>query len=291
MTRSKATLDRWVVTPTTRFKATHWKYNPVTKAPVASRCFSLHLAASRCVPIFQPRPHFPVHTIGIVPSSGQLEWYQNDVNDRSIKVQGGLQRITTLHGYVHPINVVSGLPYITIRPYTDEEWETLPHVIWTGDTDWDPTVLDHTLDDDEHLFDAISDREATPLTSLFDEFGDYRKCAVIIQDVEIQAIGDYVPSFVDALDKPMISNDADDIIDHFVYDANRPCLLANNGTMTPSPRIIEPKEPDYETLRPFFGWSPSTDTIKHTFEVTTQYARMPMSTVLKKRYKSPNPAP
>jgi hypothetical protein len=59
--------------------------------------------------------------------------------------------------------------------------------------------------------------------------------------------------------------------------------------MTPSPRIIEPKEPDYETLRPFFGWLP-TDTIKRTFEVTTQYARMPMSTVLKKRYKSPNPA-
>jgi hypothetical protein len=33
-----------------------------------------------------------------------------------------------------------------------------------------------------------------------------------------------------------------------------------------------------------------TDIIKRTFEVTTQYARMPMSSVLKKRYKSPNPA-
>jgi hypothetical protein len=31
-----------------------------------------------------------------IHSSGQLEWYQNDINDRSIKVQGGLQRITTL---------------------------------------------------------------------------------------------------------------------------------------------------------------------------------------------------
>jgi hypothetical protein len=57
--------------------------------------------------------------------------------------------------------------------------------------------------------------------------------------------------------------------------------------MTPSPRIIEPKEPDYETLRPYFGWLP-TDTIKRTFEVTTQYARMPMlSTVRKKRTSLP----
>jgi hypothetical protein len=34
----------------------------------------------------------------------------------------------------------------------------------------------------------------------------------------------------------------------------------------------------------------SIDAIKKTFEHTTQLARMPMSTTLKKRYKSPNPA-
>jgi hypothetical protein len=38
-----------------------------------------------------------------------------------------------------------------------------------------------------------------------------------------------------------------------------------------------------------FGWLP-TATIKHTFKVMTQYACMPMSTILKKQYKSPNPA-
>jgi hypothetical protein len=30
--------------------------------------------------------------------------------------------------------------------------------------------------------------------------------------------------------------------------------------------------------------------IKKTFEVTTQYARMPLNTILHKRFKSPNPA-
>jgi hypothetical protein len=33
-----------------------------------------------------------------------------------------------------------------------------------------------------------------------------------------------------------------------------------------------------------------TNVIKRTFVVTTQYARMPMSTVLRKHYKLPNPA-
>jgi hypothetical protein len=48
-------------------------------------------------------------------------------------------------------------------------------------------------------------------------------------------------------------------------------------------------EPDYGQLRPSLGWLP-IDAIKKMFERTTQLARMPMSTILKKRYKSPNPA-
>jgi hemerythrin superfamily protein len=48
-------------------------------------------------------------------------------------------------------------------------------------------------------------------------------------------------------------------------------------------------EPDYGQLCPHLGWL-SIDAIKKMFERTTQLARMPMSTILKKRYKSPNPA-
>jgi hypothetical protein len=216
-----------------------------------------------------------------------LEWYQNDVNDRSVRVQGGLQRITTLDGYVHPINIVSGLPYVPIRPYTDHEWETLPHVVWTSDNDWDPTVLDHSLDDDSNWFDAISDLEARPFTSLFDEYGDYRQ-RVIVQEVALSPVHDSDASLFDNFDV-LLSDDVDDIVDHYVYDSNRPTLFVHHGEVTPSPRRIQSSTPDYEMLRPFFGWLP-TDVIKRTFAVTTQYARMPMSTILKKRYKSPNPA-
>jgi hypothetical protein len=62
---------------------------------------------------------------GTIHSSGQLEWCGNDVNDRSIKIDGGRQRLTTPDGYVIPINVRRGLPYITMRPFTDEEFKEL----------------------------------------------------------------------------------------------------------------------------------------------------------------------
>jgi hypothetical protein len=46
-----------------------------------------------------------------IHSSGQMEWFKNGVDDRSKKV-GGTQRVTTPGGYIIPINIVSGLPYI-----------------------------------------------------------------------------------------------------------------------------------------------------------------------------------
>ena len=61
-------------------------------------------------------------------SSGQLEWFKNDVNDKSLKISGGLQRIQTHDGYVHPLDIKNGLPYIPMRPYTDKELEALSHV-------------------------------------------------------------------------------------------------------------------------------------------------------------------
>jgi len=118
-----------------------------------------------------------------IHSSAQLEWYRNDVNDHSIKVDG-LQRITTLEGYVIPLNIIQGLPRMAIHSYTDKEWEDLPHVILTRELDWGPDQLDLTHVDDENWYDAISDLVADPFTNLFDEYGDYQH-QVTVQSTEI----------------------------------------------------------------------------------------------------------
>ena len=50
------------------------------------------------------------HTIH---SSGQIEWFKNSVDDRSVKV-GGKQRICTIDGYAMPLTCRGGLMYLSI---------------------------------------------------------------------------------------------------------------------------------------------------------------------------------
>ena len=130
----------------------------------------------------------------------------------------------------------------------------MPHVILTSDVDWDPSVLDHTLDGDEEWFDAISDLQEDPATNLFDEFGNYRKC-IIVQE----AAGNYhkhlivqEAAFLDAFEE--LPPSVDDAIDE--------CVLHHSiGLYEAHAHEVMPKEPDYEALRLHFGWLP-TDIIK-----------------------------
>jgi hypothetical protein len=61
-------------------------------------------------------------------------------------------------GYVFPLDIVSGLPYLKMRPFTDSEWHTLPHVILTSDADWDPSVLDQLISDTDDWYNSIPDK-------------------------------------------------------------------------------------------------------------------------------------
>jgi hypothetical protein len=61
----------------------------------------------------------------VIHSPCQFEWYKNDVSDKSIHVPGGLQRIQTLDGYIIPLSIKDGLACLSIRPYTDHEWDNL----------------------------------------------------------------------------------------------------------------------------------------------------------------------
>ena len=80
------------------------------------------------------------HTIN---SSGQIEWFKNSVDDRS--VVGGKQRICTIDGYAMPLVCRGGLMYLSIigKP-TNADLERYPAVHLTGPHEWDPSVLDYT---------------------------------------------------------------------------------------------------------------------------------------------------
>ena len=117
-----------------------------------------------------------------IHSSGQLEAFKQKVYDKSIKVMGK-QRIETIEGYVIPLNFRNGLPYITMRPYKDSEWETLPHITLTADIDWDPSVLDNEIEDNEEWFNAISEPPKIASDQLFDKYGDYHHITTISEIV------------------------------------------------------------------------------------------------------------
>jgi hypothetical protein len=269
-----------------------------------------------------------------IHSSCQLESFHNDVNDKSIHVPGGLQRIQTPDGYVFPLSIRDGLPYLAMRPYTDEEFATFPHVFITGDVDWDPRVLDFDIEGNDDWYNAISDN--VNHSDLFDVFGEYKGrtpdldisstdiwfdtitpdqhardemeqatfiCAehayrvqhfdnddledvLLVNDTEFVATSDEdTPPDTAKKDSNYLDDWYDVLLDH----GKKPSAPIVDETAKSSGRTFKVQAPDYDKLRPLFGWMPAK-TIQKTFENTTQFARMPTGTILKKHYKSPYPA-
>jgi hypothetical protein len=66
-----------------------------------------------------------------------------------------------------------------MRPFTDEEFEELPHVLWTSEDDWDPTSLDSVISDDPNWYEA---EPSPPLPDpMYDEYGEFRGRVLINQ--------------------------------------------------------------------------------------------------------------
>jgi len=110
-----------------------------------------------------------------IHSPGQWEWFKHQINNKSIHI-GGKQQIKTADGYIIPMTIHNGLPRLSIRPPTTHEFDTLPHVVLTQDSTWDPTVLDFDIEDTvDHWHDALEEHELHPYHELFDEYGNYKR--------------------------------------------------------------------------------------------------------------------
>ncbi|KAG7337111.1 hypothetical protein IV203_031603 [Nitzschia inconspicua] len=171
-----------------------------------------------------------------IHSPGQLEWYKHSVCDKSVHV-GGLQRIKTADGYNIPLAMVHGLPRVRMRPPTDKDFNTLPLIVMTSDTTWDPSVLDFDHEEaDDQWFDTIEHQEAHPYSVLFYECGNYR------QDVTVQ--------ISDTLCRPS-SDPSEHLIDPqlFFFDAQSHSINETSPLVAPStPRVSSTSTPDYEML-------------------------------------------
>ena len=70
----------------------------------------------------------------------------------SLLALAGTQTISTPEGFTFPLDVINGLHYLPLRLFLDQEWKTLPHVVLTSDSDWDPSTLDKSLSEDNLWF-------------------------------------------------------------------------------------------------------------------------------------------
>ena len=201
------------------------------------------------------------HTIH---SSGQIEWFKNSVDDRSVQV-GGKQRICTTDGYAMPLTCKVGLMYLSIigKP-TDQDLERYPAVHLTGPHEWDPSVLDYTHPSDDREPSWSNDpAERYAFDPNFDEFGDYTQRAIQTLSILDDSSSTLTPS----------SN-----------------YIANQHDSRTYQHAVKHEAPDYEKFRPYFGWV-NVDTVQKTMEQSTQWGvSLPNTFPMKKHLKSRNPA-
>ena len=78
-----------------------------------------------------------------IHSSGQIEWYTNIVEDKSVQA-GGQQRIVTIDRYSMALICKGGLMYLELQGIrTDKDLQTYPSVHLTSPREWDPSILDY----------------------------------------------------------------------------------------------------------------------------------------------------
>jgi hypothetical protein len=202
-----------------------------------------------------------------IHSPCQFEWYKNDVNDKSILVPGGLQCIQTLDGYIIPHSIQNGLTRLNIRLYTDQEFDSFPHVILTSELEWDPSVLDHIFKEDEQW------GEAPTFKSQFNDISDYtqrvilhhhtyfkRTCGITTDDIIHQCI------YATHMSNSTIEHEVNIFYDAFQHEIAE----APTSKQAIIPKTTVKHSLDFQPLRLFFRWM-SADIIQTTFEHTTQY--------------------
>ncbi|CAB9525513.1 Retrotransposon protein [Seminavis robusta] len=117
-------------------------------------------------------------------SPGQLEHFGCDVHDKSRLSTGTDPYFVTPNGFRIPMAVKSGLPYVQLRPPTDDELDdsAIPHVDLTSPHVWDPSCLDSVPAADwfdQQNNDLYDDGESPldPLGKLRDFDDDFNDCS------------------------------------------------------------------------------------------------------------------
>src|SRR5687767_3220918 len=65
-----------------------------------------------------------------------------------------------------------------MRPFTNSDWNNLPHVLFTSDTKWDPSIANLKFFDDNKWYNAQSNAHDDTFFDTFGRVGEYKGVSV-----------------------------------------------------------------------------------------------------------------
>ena len=229
----------------------------------------------------------------------QIEAYKNKVNDRAIQA-GGSQCIVTVDGYVLPLNIYNGLPYLEMTPNTVQEAEDLPTFYLTPDGLWNTKIYDFALSQQPDWYNLIKDMDAPTYKAPFDEYGNYKHREPDTSPTEGPPTyrGDTldIPNESDEPTPLEVSRSSLISAYHILVTLNQPELLVfdadlDDSTIEAGRELQVKKKPiDYDLYRPYLLGVPR-EKVRKTFENTTQFATNVMAgSKIQQTRQSPYPA-
>lgn len=204
-----------------------------------------------------------------VHSVPQLASFGLDIDETSRRI-GGKQRMVTPEGYIIPFSIRGGLAHMDMRPPTDKEMATYPHVLLTADMSWDPTILDNEYESTDYDKND-ADEAGVYFDNRINNFGE-------VMDAEHHAA--YVETCLTEVRRVQAMK-----MEAEIY-GDMPALVSRKARPQ---KLVKPVAPDLNALRPHFAWMP-VERIRKTLEQTTQFFRATINYPFRKHYKTRFPA-
>ena len=147
----------------------------VNNLPLCTVAGFINTLQGPIIGIFHQYVHYGEGTT--IHSVPQLSHFGMDVDEKSIKSGMGKQCIITPDGFTIPLSIHGSLAYMDMQPPSDSELASFPHIMFTSDAPWDPSVFDmeSIFDQDEYTYPVhTSDTSDAPtytddVSDLFEE--------------------------------------------------------------------------------------------------------------------------
>ena len=229
----------------------------VSDLPICTVAGMIKSSQGTIIGIFHQYAH--LGTGKTIHSTNQMRDFGISICDTP-RALGGQQRIHHPDGYIIPLSIRNGLPYMDMSPPSDAELDAHPHVFFTADVTWDPRHLDHEYLPDELDIDP-GDHIPTFGHEGISSHGDFftRECTT--HELTLSS-------------KPTITP-FDNYVDHTLLQVHY--------------SKVTPLQHDFNRLKPNFGFIPAKR-IQKTIEHTTQFCRLDARLPLCKHFKSRFPA-